>query len=270
MISKSLDGTSEKVPSIGMGTWKVGSASSESKRHEELAALKRGIELGMALIDTAEIYGDGKAERLVGEAIRGVRDSVFLVTKVWPDHFRHDDVISACDGSLQRLGVKYVDIYLLHWPNPQIPIKETMSAMETLVRDGKTRYIGVSNFSVAQTEEARGALPKSELVTNQVEYSLSARDVEGDVIPYCEKEKLTAMAYSPLGRGRLASAKMPQSVLTKYSITPVQAALAWVTKRDSVIAIPKASSVEHTEENAAAGSIRLSDQDYRAISEAVR
>ena len=142
--------------------------------------------------------------------------------------------------------------------------------METLVRDGKTRYIGVSNFSVAQTEEAQDALPKSELVTNQVEYSLSARDVEGDVIPYCEKEKLTAMAYSPLGRGRLASAKMPQSVLTKYSITPVQAALAWVTKRDSVIAIPKASSVEHTEENAAAGSIRLSDQDYRAISEAVR
>ena len=105
MISKTLDGTSEKVPSIGMGTWKVGSASSESKRHEELAALKRGIELGMALIDTAEIYGDGKAERLVGEAIRGVRDSVFLVTKVWPDHFRHDDVISACDGSLHRLGV---------------------------------------------------------------------------------------------------------------------------------------------------------------------
>lgn len=148
MEGRGLDKTSEQVSVIDMGTWKIGFTADPQERHEQIQALKLGIELGINLIGTAEMYGGGKTEQLVGEAIRGSRDSVFIATKVWQDNLHHDDVIAACDRSLQRLGVHHIDLYQVHWPNSQVPIRETMNAMERLVRDGKVRYIGVSNFSV--------------------------------------------------------------------------------------------------------------------------
>lgn len=159
---------------IGMGTYALGNTTGEERR-EEIDALQKGIELGMKFIDTAEVYGHGKSEILVGKAIADRRDDVFLATKVAPEHFGYDDVIQSCDASLGRLGVNFVDLYQLHWPSPRIPIQQTMKAMEELVATGKTRYVGVSNFSVEQTMEAQESLPRSELVSNQVRYSLTSR-----------------------------------------------------------------------------------------------
>jgi diketogulonate reductase-like aldo/keto reductase len=266
MERRRLGKTNEEIPVIGMGTWNMGSTENPDERQEQLGSLKRGIELGMTLLDTAEMYGNGKSEQLVGEAIRDRRDSVFIATKVWPNHLRFDDVIDACRNSIRRLGVSYVDLYQVHWPNPRIPIRDTMSAMEKLLRDGLTRYIGVSNFSVRQAKEAQEALTKSELVSNQVEYSLARRTIERNVLPYCEKERITVIAYSPLGSGELPEAMIPRSVLDKYHLTPAQAALSWVTFKEAVVAIPKSAKRSHTEENAGVASIRLSDEDYELMS----
>jgi diketogulonate reductase-like aldo/keto reductase len=267
MEYRRLGKTSEKVSVIGMGTWMMGTVSSPKGRLEQVGSLRRGLELGVNLIDTAEYYGDGKAEQLVGEAIKDrKRDDVFIATKVWPTHLHHDDVLEACDRSIQRLGVRQIDLYQVHWPNPRVPIRETMSAMEKLVRDGLVRHIGVSNFSVDQTRDAQAALTKSELVSNQVEYSLSERAIEKDVLPYCEKEGITVIAYSPLGRGNIPASLIPRSILTKYHLTPMQAALNWVTFKDRVVAIPKSAKREHTEENAGAVSSRLTEEDYKLIS----
>ena len=267
MEYRRLGKTGEEIPVIGMGTWNMGSAQDQKERLEQLDSLKRGLELGMTLIDTAEMYGGGKSEQLVGEAIRGRRDSVFLATKVWPNHLDFEGVLNACRRSIQRLGVSHIDLYQVHWPNPRIPMRDTMSAMEKLVRDGLTRYIGVSNFSVQQTKEAQDALTKSELVSNQVEYSLAHRTIEKDTLPYCEKEKITVIAYSPLGSGKLPETLIPRPVLDKYHLTPTQAALSWVTFKEAVVAIPKSAKRNHTEENARAASIRLSVEDYDLMSQ---
>jgi diketogulonate reductase-like aldo/keto reductase len=264
---RKLGKTSEKVSAIGMGTWRLGSTQNEKERLRQIEALQRGIELGMNLIDTAEYYADGGAERLVGEAIRDrSRDDVFIATKVWPTHLHHDDVLEACNRSIQRLGVRQIDLYQVHWPNPRIPIRETMNAMEKLVRDGKVRYIGVSNFSADQTKEAQDVLTKNELVSNQVEYSLTERSIEKGLLPYCEKEGITVIAYTPLGSGNIPTSLIPCSILVKYNLTPVQAALNWVTHRDGVVAIPKSAKREHTEENAGALSVRMSEEDYKLVS----
>jgi diketogulonate reductase-like aldo/keto reductase len=261
---RELGKTREKVPVIGMGTWLIGEARDEA-RTLEIQALRRGLELGMTLIDTAEMYGRGDAEKLVGEAIKGARDDAFIATKVSPEHFGYDDLLKSCEASIRRLGVKEIDLYQLHWPSHQVPIEETMKAMEELVSRGRVRYVGVSNFSVAQTLKAREALPRSELVSNQVRYSLTHRSIEPNLLPFCEKEKITAIAYSPLDTGRLPR-KVPQALLDKYGVTMAQLMLNWVTYKESVIAIPKASSVEHIEENAAAVDRRMSADDYRALS----
>jgi diketogulonate reductase-like aldo/keto reductase len=262
---RELGRTREKISVIGMGTWEIGDAQDEG-RALEIRALRRGIELGMTLIDTAEIYGYGNAEKLVGQAIKGIRDDVFIATKVSPQHFGYEDVLSSCEGSIRRLGVEHIDLYQLHWPSSQVPIGETMKAMEELVSRGKIRYIGVSNFSAAQVSKAREALPRSEIVSNQLRYSLTYRSIERELLPFCEGEKLTVIAYSPLDTGKLPSSKMPQALLDKYGMTPAQLMLNWVTYRDSVVAIPKASRVEHVEENAAAVNPRISGDDYRALS----
>jgi diketogulonate reductase-like aldo/keto reductase len=265
MESRPLGRTRERIPVIGMGTYALGNSTGD-QRKDEIKALQRGIELGMKFIDTAEVYGHGKSELLVGQAIADCRDEVFLATKVSPEHFGYDDVIRSCEASIQRLGVKFVDLYQLHWPSPRVPIHETMRAMEELVATGKTRYVGVSNFSVQQTMEAQESLPRSELVSNQVRYSITSRSIEDDLLPFCEREKLTIIAYSPLDTGNIPVDRIPKYLVDKYEMTPAQLMLNWVTYPDSVVTIPKAGKISHIEENASAVDLRISDADYRILS----
>ncbi len=259
-----LGRTDEKISTIGMGTWRIGSYRSPEERAKQVEALKRGIEVGINLIDTAEMYAAGRSEEVVGEAIRGIRKEVFIATKVTPGHLHHDDVIRACRGSLKRLGTSYIDLYQVHWPDPNVPIKETMSAMEELVKDGLVRYIGVSNFGVEETNEARVALTRNEIVSNQVEYSLRNRYVEPEILPYCAREKLTLIAYSPLAQGSIVHSA-PKQLLQKYKMTPAQAMLNWVTRNEQVVAIPKAASVTHVEENAASVAVRFDATEYEQL-----
>jgi diketogulonate reductase-like aldo/keto reductase len=267
---KSFGNADTCVSEIGMGTYYdpiwilLSRLGLRRGKQEKIEAIKTGIEGGMNLIDTAEIYG---SEPLVAEAMKGYqRDSLFIATKVWPTHLSYDDVIKSCMRSLERLSTSYIDLYQVHWPNPRIPIKETMKAMEKLVSDGKIRYIGVSNFSLTQLREAEEALSKQEIVSNQVEYSLVSRSIEKDILPYAEKEKITIIAYSPLARGNIPIDLIPRDILEKYRATPAQIMLAWVTKRDNVVAIPKAANPEHMRENILASNIILEDKDYTRLS----
>ena len=264
---RQLGRTGEKVSTIGMGTWKMGSYSTSEERARQLHALKRGVELGLNLIDTAEMYGAGRSEELVGEAIKGIRKDVFVASKVSPGNLRHDDLIRSCRASLRRLGTSYLDLYQVHWPNPSIPIRETMSAMGDLVEEGAVRYVGVSNFSVSETAEARAALSNGDIVSNQVEYSLANRYVEQDILPYCARENITLIAYSPLARGNVVRS-IPSDVLNKYRLTPAQVMLNWATRDPHVVAIPKAANVSHLEENAASVSVRLEPDEYEQIGSA--
>jgi diketogulonate reductase-like aldo/keto reductase len=265
MDFRPLGRTGERIPIIGMGTWAMGNSSGDQRR-EEIAALRRGIELGMTFIDTAEIYGHGRSETLVGEAIKYSRDEVFLATKVAPEHFRYDDVIKSCEESIERLGVKFVDLYQLHWPSQQIPIQETMRALEELISRGKTRFVGVSNFSVEETIQAQESLPRSELASNQVRYSITSRSIESDLLPFCDREKITVIAYSPLDTGNIPTSRIPKTMLEKYEMTPAQLMLNWVTYPEPVVTIPKASRTSHVEENSKSVDTRISDEDYRSLS----
>lgn len=264
MEYRQLGRTNEKVSVIGMGTWRIGNFHTAEERAEQVRALRRGVELGMNLIDTAEIYGAGRSEELVGEAVKDLRDHVFIASKVAPGHLHHDQVIRSCRASLMRLGTTHIDLYQVHWPDPTVPIKETMLAMEELVREGAVRYIGVSNFSVAETEEAKEALARSELVSNQVEYSLSNRYAEREILPYCAREKLTLVAYSPLAQGKIADS-IPRALLEKYATTPAQVMLNWVTRHEQVVAIPKSGSVKHMEENASSISAELTPEEFARL-----
>jgi diketogulonate reductase-like aldo/keto reductase len=276
---KSLGKTGESVAAIGLGTWNMGGRESPDYRDDErlIEAIRYAVELGMNHIDTAEMYAAGHAEELVGEAVKQFsRDEVFIATKVWPSNLRYEDVIHSCRRSLERLQLKYVDLYMVHWPNPRIPLQETMKAMEKLVKDGLIRYIGVSNFDVELLEEAMNALKREEIVANQVEYSLEAREVERELIPFCERNGITVTAYTPLGKGRIpaeaASNKPRGKILAemaqRYGKTPVQIALNWVIWRPNVITIPKAARKEHLEENAGAAGWRLTEEDYKRLSAA--
>lgn len=267
MEYRRLGRSKEKVSVIGMGTWRIGSYHSSEERKDQVRALQRGVELGINLIDTAEMYANGRSEEVVGEAVQDIRKDVFVASKVSPGHLRHDEVIKACKASLRRLGTSYLDLYQVHWPDPRVPIRETMSAMEELVQEGAVRYIGVSNFSVVQTEEARAALKKNDLASNQVEYSLSNRYVEQEILPYCSRKKVTLIAYSPLARGRLSDS-IPKQILHKYEMTPAQATLNWVTRDECVVAIPKAANITHLEENASSVSVRFTASEYGEIARA--
>jgi diketogulonate reductase-like aldo/keto reductase len=260
-----LGDTEEKVSTIGMGTWRIGSFRTQHEKDEQVNALRKGVELGINLIDTAEMYSGGRSEETVGEAVKDIREDVFIATKVSPDNLRYQDVISACSQSLRRLGSTYIDLYQVHWPNPSVPIRETMSAMEKLVEDGMVRFIGVSNFSVEETEAARQALSKNDIVSNQVEYSLSRRQTEQDILPYCAREKLTLIAYSPLAQGRI-SRDIPDAIMRRYGMTPSQVMLNWVTRNEQVVAIPKATNLSHLEENASSVSVRFEPSEYELIS----
>jgi len=249
----------------------IGGFSAPDYKYDEMAirALRRGIELGITLIDTAEMYGGGHSEEVVGMAIKGLREKVFIATKVWYTNLRYDDVLRSAEKSLRRLQIDTIDLYQVHWPNPHIPLSETMRAMERLVLDGKVRFIGVSNFSVKLMEEARAALSKIDIVSNQVEYSLLSREVEDDILPYCEKENITLIAYSPLGRGNILNdprSRILREVAKKYNKTLVQVALNWLIAKKPVVAIPKAINLSHVEENVNAAGWRLSDEDLELLS----
>ena len=265
MEYRKLGRTGENVSTIGIGTWRIGVRGNPSEKGREVRAIRRGVELGINLIDTAEVYSGGRSEQIVGEAVKEIRNDVFIATKVSSENLRHDDLLEACEGSLRRLGTSYIDLYQVHWPNPSIPIRETMGALEKLVYEGKVRFIGVSNFSVQETEEAREALTKNELASNQVEYSLANRRVESDILPYCAKEKVSLIAYSPLNRGNIPESGIPSSLLQKYALTRAQVMLNWVTRNEAVVAIPKAASVEHMEENASSVSLRFAQPEYAQI-----
>lgn len=256
MDLQELGGTGERIPDVGLGTWAYTGGSEP---------LRRGVELGAFLIDTAEAY---RTEDAVGAAIAGIRGDVFVATKVSPSHFRRRDVHKACDESLKRLNVDVIDLYQLHWPNDRIPIAETMGAMEELVEAGKVRYIGVSNFSVEEMEEARAALAKSRIASNQVEYSLTERSIEPDVLPYCQANAITVIAYSPLARGLGnfgSGAKALEDAAARNGKTVAQVALNWCLSHDRVMVIPKSNSAARVEENCGASGWRLSDDDIAAL-----
>lgn len=262
---RELGKTGEKVPELGIGTWKMGGSPEQEK-----SAIKRSIELGMDLVDTAEMYGN---EKMVGEAIEDL--DVFLATKVSPHHFKHDDLIRACETSIAKLGVETIDLYQLHWPNPAIGIKDTISAMEELVDMGLIRHIGISNYSVEEMKAAQEALKKYEIVSNQVEYSLLVRDIETDgIMDYCNKNKITIIAYSPVARGAILDGR--QRILSetmnalgkKYGKTQAQIALNWVISHDNVIAIPKASREDHVADNAGASGWNLAEEEMRMLEDA--
>lgn len=282
MEYRALGKTDEKIAAIGLGTWKIGGDMSPDYSHdkEAIEAIRYAIELGMTHIDTAEIYGGGHAEELVGEAIKGFkRDELFIATKVWHTHLRYDDVLKACERSLRRLQLSYVDLYMIHWPSSEVPLSETMRAMEKLYREGKIRYIGVSNFSASELDEARSYLSTTDVVANQVEYNLYRRGIESELMPYCFKNGITIVAYSPIARGALASdlknkkekrIRLLVDLAEKYSKKPIQIALNWVVWHDRVIAIPKAVKKHHLEENAGAAGWKLTREDYELISETWR
>ena len=275
METSRLGKTSESIPVVGMGTWEIGGRMTrDSSRDEEaVEALKLGLELGMSLVDTAEMYGGGHSEEVVGKFLEGRRDRVFVASKVSPSHFSYDQVLRSAKGSLERLGVERIDLYQLHWPNFQVPIGETMRAMERLVRDGTIRYIGVSNFSVEQMREAQDTLAREEVVSNQVEYSLVHRAVEKDVLPYCQKMGITLIAYSPLGKGRIPMGRGPvlkilDEIAARHGKSRSQAALSWLLGHDSVVVIPKAIDKSHVRENAAVMGWRLTPEENERITNA--
>lgn len=241
-----------------------------SKDSGDLEALRLGLDLGMNLIDTAEMYGSGHSEELVSKVLKEWKKPVFVASKVSPSHFRYDDVLRSARRSLDRLRMKQMDLYQLHWPNPQIPIDETMRAMEKLVQEGLVRYIGVSNFSVEQMEEAQATLSKSEIVSNQVEYSLVDRSVEEDILPFCQKEGITLIAYSPLGQGRISNGrgggfKVIDEIAAKMEKSRSQIALNWLLRHQSVMVIPKASDKGHVSENSQAAGWKLSTENVERL-----
>ncbi|MCL4436626.1 MAG: aldo/keto reductase [Thaumarchaeota archaeon] len=262
MEYKELGRTGVQVPVLGQGTYGYGFSFGRSFSNG-VAALRRGIDLGMTLIDTAESYGAGRSEEIVGEAIKGQRDRVFLATKVSPENLSYERLLRSAEKSLQRLGTKFLDLYQIHSPNPWVPIQDTMGAMEHLVSEGKIRYVGVSNFSVKETREAQQALSETKLASNQVEYSLVERSIEQGLLQYCQREKITVIAYTPIARGYIMQGELgqrPREIGGRYGKSPMQVALNWLISKKGVIAIPKAVRIEHVEENVGAVGWHLDEE----------
>jgi diketogulonate reductase-like aldo/keto reductase len=255
----------EAIPSLGQGTW--GIAEDARRRKDEVAALRAGFDLGMTLVDTAEMYADGAAEALVGEAIAGRRDELFLVSKVLPENATRPGTVDACEHSLRRLGTDRLDLYLLHWRG-NVPLDETLDAFAALVDAGKIRYWGVSNFDVIDMIELWGLAGGSEVATDQVLYNLTRRGIEYDLMPWCLNRHIPIMAYSPIEQGRLLGHRELKNVAARYNAKPAQIALAWVLRQDGVVAIPKAANVAHVRENHAALAIHLTREDLAALDRA--
>ncbi|MBI0476712.1 aldo/keto reductase [Sphingomonas sp. MA1305] len=253
------DGT--VVPALGQGSWMM--AEDPSRRGDEIAALREGVALGMTLIDTAEMYADGESERLVGEAIRGLRDEVFLVSKAYPQNASRDRLPRACEASLARLGTDRIDLYLLHWRG-RVPLAETVEAMERLVAAGKIRRWGVSNLDSDDMAELIAA-GGSGCQTDQILYNLTRRGPEHDLIPWLAQRHMPVMAYSPVEQGRLIADRGLVQFARERQVTPAQLALAWLLAHDGVLAIPKAGSISHVRDNRAAADLMLTAEDRQRL-----
>ncbi len=259
--------TGREVAVIGQGTWEI-----ERDRASAIAALGRGLDLGMAHIDTAEMYGSGAVEKIIAEAIAGRRDEVFLVSKVLPEHASRDGTVAACEKSLARLKTDRLDCYLLHWPGRH-PLEETIAAFKRIQRAGKILSWGVSNFDVADLDAARKIAGEDGPVCNQVLYHLQDRAIEHAVIPWCERHGVAVVAYSPFGSGRFplprtAGGRVLAQIAAARHATPRQIALRFLVRRPSLFTIPKTADPEHTAENAGAGALRLTDAEIARIDEA--
>jgi diketogulonate reductase-like aldo/keto reductase len=255
------DGT--EIPALGQGTWHMGEQGRAAKA--EAAALKLGIDLGMTLIDTAEMYGNGGAEEVVAEAAQGQRDKLFIVSKVYPHNASRTGVAQACERSLKRLRTDRIDLYLLHWQGSH-PLAETVAAFETLKSEGKIRYWGVSNFDTRDMEGLVRLADGTNCATNQVLYHAATRGIEYDLLPWAMRHNMPLMAYSPVGQGgRLLHSKALAAVGKRHNATPAQIAIAWTMRHGNVISIPKASDQVHVRQNAAADSIELTEADLAEI-----
>ena len=255
----------ERVPALGQGTWHMG----ENRRHaaEEEKALRLGIELGMTLIDTAEMYGSGGAEEVIARATEGMRDSLFIVSKVYPHNASRAGVVAACERSLKRLATDRIDLYLLHWRG-SIPLAETLEGFLRLQSDGKIRHYGVSNFDRADMAEWVALPGAGTVAADQVLYNLSRRGPEWDLVPWCRDHQVAVMAYTPLGQGHMLGNRSLVEIARRRGATPAQIALAWLLRQDGVIVIPKASRPEHVRENRGSLEITLADEDLAALDRA--
>ncbi|APO75329.1 aldo/keto reductase protein [Rhizobium etli 8C-3] len=251
-----------KVPALGQGTWNMGERASEAER--EIASLKAGIELGMTLIDTAEMYGEGDSERIVGRAIKGRREGLFIVTKVYPWNASRRGTIEACERSLSRLGIDQIDLYLLHWRGEH-PLADTVEAFEDLKDAGKIGAWGVSNFDIGDIEELLAVPGGRHVAANQVLYNLARRGIEYDLLPWCQEHGVPVMAYSPIEQGRILHNPELIRIAKANQATPAQVALAFLLERDGVIAIPKTSNADRVAENRDCVSLDISDDDWAAL-----
>jgi diketogulonate reductase-like aldo/keto reductase len=255
------------LPIIGQGTWGMGENSSRAS--EEMASLRLGIDLGMTHIDTAEMYGGGRTEDLLQRALAGVRDKIFLTSKVLPSNASYSGTIQACERSLHRIGTDHLDLYLLHWSS-RYPIEETMRALEDLVQSGKTRFVGVSNLDTDELKSAEGALKHEPMACNQVCYHMKARGIEYSLIPHCAARRIAVVGYSPFGNGnfvapRSKGGEVLQQIATRRGKTQRQVALNFLSRLDAVFAIPKAATPDHVKENAGAVGWTLTAEDLAAI-----
>ena len=244
----------ESVPSMGLGTWHMGERIGNPKT--EVDALVRGLDLGAKLIDTAEMYARGGAERVVGSAIKGRRDEVFIVSKILPHNASFDGTIRACENSLQRMEIESIDLYLLHWPGNH-PLESTVSAFEQLKTDGKIKHWGVSNFDTSDMQELYGIPDGKNCQINQVLYNLSRRGIEWDLLPWCRSMGLPIMAYSPIEQGRLLENKKLKALANEIDVSAAQLSIAWSIRKNDIITIPKASNLQHVSQNIEAWTIKL-------------
>ena len=257
--------TGVSIPVIGQGTWMVeGSAAQEERA---IQALRAGLDFGLTHIDTAEMYGSGRAEELTARAIAGRRDQVFLVSKVLPSNASYEGTLRACERSLQRLGTDHLDLYLLHWESSH-PIRETMRAMEHLIDTGLIRFTGVSNFDVAELKAAQAAMRHHRIASNQVLYNLRERGIERNLLPYCAAHQIALVAYTPFGKSKFPRGSVLDEIARRNGRTVHQVILNWVTRHPHVFTIPKSSDAEHTRENAGAMDWTLSAGDFAALDRA--
>jgi len=253
------------VPALGQGSANLAQERRPEAAEEE--ALRTGLSLGMTLIDTAEMYGGGRSEKLIGRVIAGQRDRVFLVSKVWPNHVAGDGIARACEASLGRLGIDYLDLYLLHWPSREADLSSIVAAFERLRAAGKTRAWGVSNFKVTDMEDLFRVSHGDRCAANQVLYNLASRDIERDLLPWCEQHGMPIMAYSPLGGAGANLLRDPTlaRIAVAHSGSAAAVALAWTIRNGNVIAIPESGSAEHVKENAVALSLTLTPQELQSL-----
>lgn len=260
------------LPKIGFGTWKIGGESSADPKTDpvSLAALRSALEIGYTHFDTAEMYASGHSEELLGRAIRESktpRKSLFITSKVTPSHLKYDQVLNSCENSLRRLQMDYMDLYLIHWPDANMMLEETFRALNKLVRDGKVKHLGVSNFSLKLLKESQ-SLSETPIITNQVPYSLGDRSyVKNGVLEYCQKNDILFTAYSPLDEGRLRNNSTLESIAKTHNARIYQIALAWVISQPRIITIPMSANPKHIAENFQAAEIELSQQEIKKLTD---